>query len=155
MEPLVIADQGHFFTGLQTVTGPAGTSVYGTHVEYQTPADVRDNLVLVHGGGGQALDMLTTPDGRPGWSTIFLRDGFSVHTVDRPGLGRSPFHPDVNGAYGPPAAYEGFVASFAGPSRARTAAAHAVAGQRGPFRPGPGDLPGVAGAVRHGRRAGA
>ena len=32
-EPLVIADQGHFFTGLQTVTGPAGTSVYGTHVE--------------------------------------------------------------------------------------------------------------------------
>jgi pimeloyl-ACP methyl ester carboxylesterase len=70
----------------------------------------------VHGGGGQALDMLTTPDGRPGWSTIFLRDGFSVHTVDRPGLGRSPFHPDVNGDYGPPAAYEGFVASFAGPS---------------------------------------
>jgi hypothetical protein len=51
----------------------------------------------VHGGGGQALDMLTTPDGRPG-------------------LGRSPFHPDVNGDYGPPAAYEWFVASFAGPS---------------------------------------
>jgi pimeloyl-ACP methyl ester carboxylesterase len=114
--PLVIADQGHFFTGLQTVAGPAGTSVYGTHVEYQVPASVRENLVLVHGGGGQALDMLTTPDGRPGWSTIFLRDGFAVYTVDRPGLGRSPFHPDVNGAYGPPAAYEGFVATFAAPS---------------------------------------
>jgi pimeloyl-ACP methyl ester carboxylesterase len=60
--------------------------------------------------------MLTTPDGRPGWSTIFLRDGFAVYTVDRPGLGRSPFHPDVNGTYGPPAAYEGFVATFAAPS---------------------------------------
>ena len=60
--------------------------------------------------------MLTTPDGRPGWSTIFLRDGFAVYTVDRPGLGRSPFHPDVNGPYGPPAAYEGFVATFAAPS---------------------------------------
>ena len=114
--PLVLTDQGHFFTGLRTHPGPAGTSVYGTHVEYQTPESVRDNLVLVHGGGGQALDMLTTPDGRPGWSTIFLRDGFAVYTVDRPGLGRSPFHPDVYGPYGPPAAYEGFVASFAGPA---------------------------------------
>jgi len=113
--PLVIAEQGHFFTGLKTVAGPAGTSVYGTHVEYQVPASVLHNLVLVHGGGGQALDMLTTPDGRPGWSTIFLRDGFAVYTVDRPGLGRSPFHPDVNGPYGPPAAYEGFVATFVPP----------------------------------------
>src|SRR5262252_5266733 len=79
MEPLVIAEQGHFFTGLRKHTGPAGTSVYGTHVQYQSPPSVRDNLVLVHGGGGQALDMLTTPDG-------------------------------------PPAAYEGFVASFAAPA---------------------------------------
>src|SRR6185437_3900572 len=92
------------------------TSVYGTHVEYQVPVEPRDNLVLVHGGGGQALDMLTTPDGRPGWSTIFMRDKFAVYTVDRPGLGRSPYHPDVNGPSGPPAAYESFVASFAAPS---------------------------------------
>ena len=116
MAPLVIEDQGHFFAGLQTVTSPAGTSVYGTHVQYQIPPNARVNLVLVHGGGGQALDMLTTPDGRPGWSTIFLRDGFSVYTVDRPGLGRSPYHPDVNGPSGPPATYEGFVATFAAPS---------------------------------------
>ncbi len=116
MAPLVIEDQGHFFAGLQTVTSPAGTSVYGTHVEYQVPPNARDNLVLVHGGGGQALDMLTTPDGRPGWSTIFLRMSFSVYTVDRPGLGRSPYHPDVNGPSGPPATYEGFVATFAAPS---------------------------------------
>ncbi len=116
MEPLVIAEQGHFFTGMREHTGAAGTSVYGTHVQYQTPPAVRDNLILVHGGGGQALDMLTTPDGRPGWATIFLRDGFAVYTVDRPGLGRSPYHPDIYGPYGPPASYEGFVASFAAPS---------------------------------------
>jgi pimeloyl-ACP methyl ester carboxylesterase len=116
MEPLVIAEQGHFFTGLRTHTGPAGTSVCGTHVQYQSPPSVRDNLILVHGGGGQALDMLTTPDGRAGWSTIFLRDGFAVYTVDRPGLGRSPYHPDIYGPIGPPAAYEGFVATFAAPS---------------------------------------
>jgi pimeloyl-ACP methyl ester carboxylesterase len=116
VSPLVISDQGHFFTGLRTHPGAAGTSVYGTHVEYQAPESVRDNLVLVHGGGGQALDMLTTPDGRPGWSTVFLRDGFAVYTVDRPGLGRSPYHPDIYGPYPPPASYEGFVASFAAPS---------------------------------------
>jgi len=88
VEPIVITDQGHFFTGMRTRTGAAGTSVYGTHVQYQTPRSVRNNLVLVHGGGGQALDMLTTADGRPGWATLFLRDGFAVYTVDRPGLGR-------------------------------------------------------------------
>jgi pimeloyl-ACP methyl ester carboxylesterase len=116
VEPIVITDQGHFFTGLRTRTGPAGTSVYGTHVQYQTPRSVHSNLVLVHGGGGQALDMLATPDGRPGWATLFLRDGFAVYTVDRPGLGRSPYHPDIYGDYGPPAAYESFVATFAGPA---------------------------------------
>jgi len=60
--------------------------------------------------------MLTTPDGRPGWATIFLRDGFAVYTVDRPGLGRSPYHPDVFGPLGPPCVYGGFVARFAAPS---------------------------------------
>jgi pimeloyl-ACP methyl ester carboxylesterase len=118
VDPILLADQGHFFAGLRTVDGPAGTSVYGTHVEYQAPVTARGNLVLVHGGGGQALDMLATPDGRPGWSTLFLRDGFAVYTVDRPGLGRSPYHPDIYGPLPPPAVYQGFVASFAAPSRA-------------------------------------
>jgi pimeloyl-ACP methyl ester carboxylesterase len=116
MEPLLIQSQGHFFAGLREHTGPAGVSVYGTHVQWQTPRSVRANLVLVHGGGGQALDMLTTPDGREGWATLFLRDGFAVYTVDRPGLGRSPYHPDIYGEFGPPATYGSFVASFARPS---------------------------------------
>src|SRR5690242_18402804 len=103
MDPLVIADQGHFFTGLREHTGTAGTSVYGTHVQYQSPPSVRDNLGPVHGGGGQAVDMRPTPDGRPGWATISLRAGCAVYTVDRPGLGRSPYHPDIYGPYGAPA----------------------------------------------------
>jgi hypothetical protein len=131
MDPLVIAGQGHFFTGIREHTGPAGTSVYGTHVQWQSPPSVRDNLVLVHGGGGQALDMLSTPDGRPGWATLFLRDGFAVYTVDRPGMGRSPYHRDIHGEQGPPAAYEGFVATFA--------AAAPPGFPRGPARPRQGD----------------
>ena len=115
-EPISIASQGHFFTGLTEHDGPSGVSVSGTHVEWQSPPSVRSNLVLVHGGGGQALDMLTTPDGREGWATLFLRDGFAVYAVDRPGLGRSPFNLEVFGAPGPPAVYDSFVAGFAGPS---------------------------------------
>jgi pimeloyl-ACP methyl ester carboxylesterase len=116
-EPLVIAEQGHFFTGIRRRESPFGESVTGTHVEYQIPASVsHGRLVLVHGGGGQALDMLTTPDGREGWATLFLRDGFAVYTVDRPGLGRSPYHPALYGEMGPPAGYAGFVATFAGPA---------------------------------------
>jgi hypothetical protein len=45
MEPLVIAGQGHFFTGIRSRTGAAGTSVYGTHVQWQAPPSVRDNLI--------------------------------------------------------------------------------------------------------------
>lgn len=116
-EPITIASQGHFFTGLATRDGPSGVSVYGTHVEWQEPVSVKANLVLVHGGGGQALDMLTTPDGREGWATLFLRDGFAVYTVDRPGMGRSPYNPDVTPEPGPTPVYGSFVAGFAGPSR--------------------------------------
>lgn len=116
-EPLVIAEQGHFFTALKEVEHEFGTSVTGMHVQYQVPADVRhDPLVLVHGGGGQGLDMLATPDGREGWATLFLRQGFPVYVVDRPGMGRSPHHPALFGEPGPPAVYGGLVASFAGPA---------------------------------------
>ena len=56
--------------------GPYGTATTGTHVQYQVPAPVRHKnaLVLVHGGGGLALDYLATPDGRPGWATLFAQD---------------------------------------------------------------------------------
>jgi pimeloyl-ACP methyl ester carboxylesterase len=55
--------------------------------------------VLVHGGGGQGLDWLCTPDGRRGWALILLEEGYKVYVVDRPGHGRSPYHPDVNGPF--------------------------------------------------------
>ena len=116
MEPLVIAEQGHFFTGLRTHTGPAGTSVAGTHVQYQSPPSVRDNLDPRARRRRAGARHAHHPGRAPGWSTIFLRDGFAVYTVDRPGLGRSPYHPDIYGPIGPPAAYEGFVATFAAPS---------------------------------------
>ena len=48
----------------------------------------RPALVLIHGGGGQGLDWLGTPDGRPGWAQALAGRGHRVYTVDRPGHGR-------------------------------------------------------------------
>ena len=89
---LVIARQGHFWVGGTRRETDQGTVAAGhMFVQYQVPRDVRCPypIVMVHGGGGQGLDFLTTPDGRPGWATFFLREGYSVYVVDRPGHGRA------------------------------------------------------------------
>jgi pimeloyl-ACP methyl ester carboxylesterase len=117
---LAIAGQGHFFVGVTRRAGPYGTAIAGQmHVQYQVPAEVRHPypVVMVHGGGGQALDFLGTPDGRPGWATLFLERGYRVYVVDRPGMGRSPYHPDLLGPASAPPAFGGLVASFASPAR--------------------------------------
>ncbi len=114
-EPLAIAGQGHFFAGIRQHTGQYGTAVTGMHVDYQVPAEQRHQYPLVLVGGGQGLDFLTTPDGRPGWATLFLAAGYAVYVVDRPGVGRSPYHPDLFGALSPPPGYGSTVAGFAAP----------------------------------------
>lgn len=89
---LVIARQGHFWVGGTRRETDQGTVAAGhMFVQYQVPRDVRYPypIVMVHGGGGQGLDFLGTPDGRPGWATFFMRKGFSVYVVDRPGHGRA------------------------------------------------------------------
>ena len=63
-------------------------------------------IVLVHGGGYQGTEWLTTPDGRPGWAQRLVEAGYAAVVVDRPGQGRSPFHPQTTGAMGPPFSYE-------------------------------------------------
>jgi pimeloyl-ACP methyl ester carboxylesterase len=114
-----IADQGFFFVGLTRAARPYGTAVAGQmYVQYQVPAELRHPypIVMVHGGGGQGLDYLGTPDGRPGWATLFLREGYAVYVVDRPGMGRSPYHPDLLGPSTPPPTIDGMVAGFAAPA---------------------------------------
>ncbi len=74
-------------------------------VEHWLPSQVRHPfpVVLIHGGYGQATDWLTTPDGRRGWVSHFLEEGYKVYIVDRPGQGRNPYHPWVHGAFDPQA----------------------------------------------------
>ena len=35
------------------------------------------------------MGWMTTPDGRDGWATIFLRNGHSAYLVDQPGRGEA------------------------------------------------------------------
>src|SRR5262245_25126550 len=101
--PIDLAEWSYFCVGVERAELARATYVNGKqmYVESFVPARVRHPypIVLVHGGGGQGLDWLGTPDGRRGWAQILLEEGYKVYVVDRPGHGRSPFHPDVDGPF--------------------------------------------------------
>ena len=121
--PLDLAEWSYFWIGAKPAHLAKGTVVSGEqmYVEYFVPARVRHpfSVVMVHGGGGQGLDWLTTPDGRPGWAHHLVMQGYKVYVVDRPGHGRSPFHPEVHGPFGPRAGtYETMQRQFTAPEKA-------------------------------------
>ena len=90
--PLVVQDQGSFAVGGRLITDADGKTFHGDHayVSYQVPSNARKlPLVLWHGAGQSAKTWETTPDGREGYTNIFLRRGFSVYTIDQPRRGRA------------------------------------------------------------------
>src|SRR5688572_14194978 len=103
--PITIERQGSFFVGGRQVQaagtfdptaatnpGTAGQSYWvdQMYVQYQIPVNARKlPLVLVHGGSGTGRVWETTPDGREGYQTIFLRRGFPVYIIDQPRRGRA------------------------------------------------------------------
>jgi pimeloyl-ACP methyl ester carboxylesterase len=101
--PVVTSRRGHFWVGADP-DPQIGLARGPMYVYWEAPVEVTQPypIVLVHGGGGQGLDYLTTPDGRPGWSTLLVEQGWVVYVVDRPGHGRSAFIPELMGAAGPP-----------------------------------------------------
>lgn len=70
---------------------PGHIVVDNVYATYQYPADQRYPYpILFNSGGGHTARVYdTTPDGREGWLTLFLREGFAVYGVDRPNTGRS------------------------------------------------------------------
>jgi pimeloyl-ACP methyl ester carboxylesterase len=98
---LDIADWSYFWFGVEQATLARGTVINGMqmYVEHWIPSDVRHPyaVVLVHGGYGQGTDWISTPDGRRGWASQFLEQGYKVYLVDRPGQGRNPHHPFIHG----------------------------------------------------------
>ena len=101
-EPLVIQEQGSFAVGGTVVRTPGiynnnnptseGQSFHGDHLYafYQIPQNPKPlPIVMLHGAYQSGRSWETTPDGREGFQTIFLRRGFPVYIVDQPRRGRA------------------------------------------------------------------
>lgn len=106
-DKLVIVKQGMFSSG-GTVTEPVpgeydsttnwldttrkGNTAHVDHanVFYQIPENAQGNpIVYLHGYGQSRMGWMTTPDGREGWSDIFLKNGHSAFLVDQPRRGEA------------------------------------------------------------------
>jgi pimeloyl-ACP methyl ester carboxylesterase len=93
---IVIKKQGYFYVGGQYDSAANPTSMTGQmYVEYQIPADRRSGplrklpIVMIHGGGHTGASWQTRPDGGEGWADYFLKRGWPVYIVDRPGVAKS------------------------------------------------------------------
>ncbi len=99
---LTIREQGSFAVGGTVSATPgtydnnaptaAGQTLHGDHAYlfYQVPQNPKPlPIVMLHGAFQSARSWETTPDGREGFQTIFLRKGFSTYLVDQPRRGRA------------------------------------------------------------------
>ena len=108
-KPVRHVRRGSFWISGERVTVDGQTYQRGPlFAEWETPERVTHPwpVVLVHGGGYQGTEWMETPDGRPGWAQRLVEAGYATVIVDRPGQGRSPFHPLTMGEMGPPFSYE-------------------------------------------------
>jgi pimeloyl-ACP methyl ester carboxylesterase len=99
-QPLVIAKQGSFYVGGRYVTEQDGQIMTGQmYVRYQIPQNLKHKypIVFIHGGGTAGALWEETPDGREGWETFFVREGYGVYVVDQPSRGRSAVDPSARG----------------------------------------------------------
>src|SRR5882762_10984746 len=84
-EPLVIAKQGSFMVGGRRITAPNGQTYPIDHLyaQFQIPLNARHlPMVMVHGAGQTGKGFESTPDGREGFQSLFVRRGFAVYVVD-------------------------------------------------------------------------
>lgn len=100
MKPVTIVAQGVLYTGGQA---DGDHTIGQTYVFYQIPARAKGApkrwpIIFIHGSRQTGAGFLGTPDGRPGWATWFLGQGWPVYVIDQPGKGKSGYFPE---AYGP------------------------------------------------------
>ena len=101
--PFVIAEQGSFTVGgsykqhegtfsQEKFLSEDGQRAYGdfAYVEYQKPEKAKKlPLIFQHGGAQSKRTWESTPDGREGFNTMFLRAGYSVYLIDQPRTGEA------------------------------------------------------------------
>jgi pimeloyl-ACP methyl ester carboxylesterase len=113
--PLVIEEQGSFAIGGTVVTHagafdrlvparPEGQTLHGDHarVFHQRPPNARRlPIVFLHGNGQSSKTWESTPDGREGFQTLFLRRRYGVYVVNQPrrgSAGRSTLPMEITAA---------------------------------------------------------
>jgi hypothetical protein len=92
LPPMVLETQGSFMFGGTVITGADGNTAHGDHgyAQFQIPPNARKYpLVMWHGAGQSGKTYETTPDGREGFQSIFVRRGFGVYIIDQPRQGRA------------------------------------------------------------------
>jgi pimeloyl-ACP methyl ester carboxylesterase len=95
--PLVLADNGVFYIPGRYVKTPDGDVMSGAmYVHAMIPARVtkRYPVVFIHGIHLTGATWESTPDGREGIATYFVRAGYAVYVVDQPARGRSAYRPE-------------------------------------------------------------
>lgn len=105
LKPPVLEAEGSFFVNGEIINTdfasggatrtPGRITVKQMYVHYRIPAGKKNKwpVVMVHGAGHTGMTFETTPDGREGWATYFVRQGHPVYVVDAVGRGRSGFSP--------------------------------------------------------------
>lgn len=125
--PIVLTKMGAFAFAGKTVNDDAGESLHCDHgyAQFQIPENPRE-LPIVFWHSASTVTWESTPDGRDGFQSIFLRRGFPVYIIDLPRQGRAGngceellYQPEIGrdqatfagwrfGTWNPPAAPEFF-----------------------------------------------
>ena len=102
-KPIILVEQESFAVGgsvlksegIYDPSHPLNPQGQKKHVDhgyafYQVPCKAKKiNLLFLHGAGQSGASFETTPDGREGFQTIFLRKGYPVCLFDQPRRGRA------------------------------------------------------------------
>lgn len=99
-QPITIEKQGAFSAGGTVIEAkktfdpyhpePDAMTLHGDHANiiYQIPAHAKPvSLMFLHGAGQSMRTWQTTPDGREGFQSVFLRKGYPVYLIDQPRRG--------------------------------------------------------------------
>lgn len=89
---VVVSSDGTFNSENHWEESGAGQTTHADHanVLYQIPENETGMpMVFLHGYGQSRMGWMTTPDGRDGWSEIFLKKGHSVWLIDQPRRGEA------------------------------------------------------------------
>ncbi|KAF6220579.1 hypothetical protein HO133_003012 [Letharia lupina] len=95
-------NRSYFYVGGEYVDAESGDGqrifTGQMYVEQLTPAGGVKHpwpIVFIQGGGQTGTNFLNTPDGRKGWASWLLDQGYTVYLLDQISRGRSSYHPST------------------------------------------------------------